>query len=493
MMRSAAVFALALWLAACARPPESFDLVLQGGRVIDPETGLDAVRDVGIRGGMVVRISSKPLTGTRMIQATGLVVSPGFIDLNQHEHDAASYRLEALDGVTTALELEAGVPDVARFLELRRGKTPINFGASASHEAARVLAFGVPLGDSPFGPAAAIPNPSIGPATNDPASQEHLQRILDILRAQVEAGGLGIGISLEYTPGATRHEIIEVFRLAAEYKQPVIVHVRSAGRLEPGSAIEAINEVIGAAAVTGAAVHINHINSNCLGDSPECLRMIEGARARGLDVTTEAYPYGVAMTFITGAYFAPGWRERRNIDYGDLELPGTGERLTRERFETLHAAPTPRLVLIHVNPDAVVDAVITNPHVMIASDGIKGHPRLAGTCARILARYVRSQGTMSLLGAVRKLSLMPAQRLETARQAARRKGRLQEGADADIVVFDPERIEDLATYSSAFEPSKGVRHLIVAGTIVVNDGLFVEGVNPGQALRGDAGQKKPRL
>jgi N-acyl-D-aspartate/D-glutamate deacylase len=146
-----------------------------------------------------------------------------------------------------------------------------------------------------------------------------------------------------------------------------------------------------------------------------------------------------------------------------------------------------------VNPDAVVDAVITNPHVMIASDGIKGHPRLAGTCARILARYVRSQGTMSLLGAVRKLSLMPAQRLETARQAARRKGRLQEGADADIVVFDPERIEDLATYSSAFEPSKGVRHLIVAGTIVVNDGLFVEGVNPGQALRGDAGQKKPRL
>jgi len=489
MMCKVYLLVVALFLVSCARAPESYDLVLQGGRVIDPETDLDALRDVGIRGDAIIRISSKPLTGAHTIDATGLVVSPGFIDLNQHEHDAASYRLEALDGVTTALELEAGVPDVGRFLELRRGKTPINFGASASHEAARVLAFGERLGDSPFGPAAAIPNPSIGPTTNDAASPERLQRILDILRAQIEAGGLGIGISLEYTPGATRHEIIEVFRLAAEYKQLIIVHVRSAGRLEPGSAIEAINEVIGAAAVTGAAVHINHINSNCLGDSPECLRMIEGARARGLDVTTEAYPYGVAMTFITGAYFAPGWRERRNIDYGDLELPGTGERLTRERFETLHAGSTPRLVLIHVNPDAVVDAVITNPLVMIASDGIKGHPRLAGTCARILARYVRSQGTLSLLEAVRKLSLMPAQRLEAARQAARRKGRLQEGADADIVVFDPERIEDLATYSNAAKPSEGVRYLIVAGTVVVNDGLFVEGANPGRALRGDAGPK----
>jgi N-acyl-D-aspartate/D-glutamate deacylase len=127
---------------------------------------------------------------------------------------------------------------------------------------------------------------------------------------------------------------------------------------------------------------------------------------------------------------------------------------------------------------------------MVASDGLKGHPRLAGTCARILARYVRSQGTLSLLEAVRKLSLMPAERLEAARKATRRKGRLQAGADADIVVFDPERIEDLATYSNAAKPSIGVRYLIVAGTIVVNDGLFVEGANPGRALRGDAGQKR---
>jgi N-acyl-D-aspartate/D-glutamate deacylase len=490
-MRGAYIFVVALFLVSCARVPESFDLVLQSGRVIDPETGLDAVRDVGIRGDTIIRISSKPLTGAHTIDATGLVVSPGFIDLNQHEHDGPSYRLEALDGVTTALELEVGVPDVAQFLELRDGKSPINFGASASHEAARVLAFGLPLGDSPFGPAAAIANPSIGPVTNDPALPECLQRILAILRTQLEAGGLGIGIELEYTPGAARHEIIEVFRLAAEYHQPVIIHVRSAGRLEPGSAIEAVNEVIGAAAVTGAALHINHINSTCLGDSPECLRMIEGARAHGLDVTTEAYPYGVAMTSITSAFFGPGWRERRNIDYGDLELPGTGERLTRERFESLHAGPTPQLVLIHMNPDAIVDAVITNPLVMIASDGLKGHPRLAGTCARIFSRYVRSQGTLSLLEAVRKLSLMPAQRLEAARQAARRKGRLQEGADADIVVFDPERIEDLATYSNAAKPSVGVRYLIVAGKIVVNDGLFVEDANPGRALRGDAEKKPP--
>jgi N-acyl-D-aspartate/D-glutamate deacylase len=480
-MRAIALMLIAsCWCLSCTRAPESFDVVLKSGRVIDPETNLDAIRDVGIRGDTIVQISAEPLTGARTIDASGLVVAPGFIDLHQHGQNEDAYRLMALDGVTTALELEVGVPDVRRFIDTRR-RSPIHFGASASYLAARALAWDAPLPGSVFGPEAGI-IPQSGPATNEPASAERLDRLLVTLRNQLEAGALGIGMGLEYAPGATRHEVVEVFRLAAAAQAPVFVHARSGGRLEPGSSIEAILELIGAAAVGGTALHIVHINSTCMHDSPQCLSMIAGARARGLDVTTEAYPYTAGMTFINSALFNPGWREKRGLDYGDLELPESGERLTRERFEALHASPEPRLVLIHTNPDEVVDTVMADSAVVVASDGLRDHPRGAGTHARVLGHYVRDRRTMSLNDAIRKMSLMPARRLETTAAIARRLGRLQPGAQADIVVFDPERIQDRASFRAPTEASVGVRYLLVAGTPVVDDARFLETVAPGRAL-----------
>jgi N-acyl-D-aspartate/D-glutamate deacylase len=481
MHKAALILVVSCWMAACAHPPESFDVVLKSGRVIDPETNLDGVRDVGIRGDTIARISTESLTGARTIDARGLVVAPGFIDLHEHGQNEAAYRLMALDGVTAALELEVGVPDIRRFIDARRGRSPIHFGATASHLAARVLAWDVPLPVSIFGPEAGI-IPQSGTATNEPSSPERLNRILATLRRQVEAGALGVGMGLEYSPGATRHEVIEVFRLAATLGTPVFVHARSSGRIEPGSSIEAVTEVIGAAAISGAALHIVHLNSTCMRDSPECLSMITGARARGLDVTTEAYPYTAGMTFINSALFDPGWRERRGLDYHDLELPASGERLTRERFEALHASPEPRLVLIHTNSDEVVDAVIAAPLVAIASDGLKDHPRGTGTHARVLARYVRDQKTITLTDAIRKMSLMPAQRLEKVTPDAKRIGRLQQGTQADIVVFDPQTVQDRASFRSPLVASVGVRYLLVAGTLVVNDGHIVEGVSPGRAF-----------
>ena len=465
---------------------QQYDVVLEGGRVMDPETGLDAVRNVGIRDGKIVRISSEPQSGTRVVHCSGLVVAPGFIDLHQHSQELDSQRVKALDGVTTALELEIGAPDVTQFLKSKDGHSLIHYGSSASHVAARSLIFGAPLETVATGPHAGTPEilPKSGPATNQPATPDQIQRIQQRLRAELDAGGLAVGMGIQYTPGATRLEVIDMFRVAAERHLPVYTHVRSVGRIEPGSSIEAVSEVIGAAAITGAPLHVVHLNSSCLQDSLECLALVEGARARSLDVTTEAYPYIAGMTGVNSALFNPGWREQLGIDYGNLVLPDTGEHLTKERFDELHNSSAQQWVLIFANTQEVVDAVIPHPLVMIASDGAEGHPRNAGTYSRVLAQYVREKKTLTLMDALRKMTILPAQMLERSTSAARHKGRLQEGADADVVVFDPQTIADRSTFQKPMEPSVGVRYLLVGGVLLVEDGKIVSGVFPGRALRG---------
>jgi N-acyl-D-aspartate/D-glutamate deacylase len=457
-----------------------YDLVIRGGRVLDPETGLDRLVNVGINADRIARVSAEPLTGKSTIDARGLVVAPGFIDLHQHAQDDFSGALKAFDGVTSGLEMEIGVPDVKAFLARKSGHSLINFGTTASHSAARAAAFGQPLGQTDLIPAS-------GRASNEPATPVQLALIESRLQKELDAGALGIGMGIQYVPGATRQEIIQIFQLAASRHVPVFTHVRSAGRKEPGSSIEAIEEVIGAAAVTGAALQIVHINSSCLADAPECLAMVAGARARGLDVTTEAYPYVAAMTAINSALFDPGWQEKFGISYDSLMLPNSGERLTKARFDELHAAPKSTPVVIFLNPQEVVDSVIADPLASIASDGELGHPRNAGTYCRILARYVRNLRTVSLMDAVRKMSLMPAQRLEKASPTARRKGRIQEGADADIVVFDPATVTDRATYEHPTERSSGMRFVLVNGVLVVDKGSLVPEVFPGRSIVSDHG------
>lgn len=195
-MRKLILFLFFLALSTTIVSAQQFDLVLEAGRVMDPETGLDAVRNVGILDGKIVRVSSDALSGRRVIPASGLVVAPGFIDLHQHGQEIESQRVKALDGVTTALELEIGAPDVAQFLKAKEGRSLIHYGTSASHAAARALVFGTPI------PEAEI-LPKSGPATDQRATPEQLSRIEDRLRYELDAGGLSIGMGIQYTPGAT--------------------------------------------------------------------------------------------------------------------------------------------------------------------------------------------------------------------------------------------------------------------------------------------------
>ena len=461
-----------LWLLPAVLAAQTYDVVLQNGRVMDPESGLDAVRSVGIQGKRIARISARPLQGKIEVDAKGLVIAPGFIDLHSHGQTPENYRYKAMDGVTTALELEIGVSPVAKWYAAREGKALINFGASSGHIAARMA---VMKDTGNFLPRDA--------AMNRRATPEEQKAITAAVEKGLDEGALGIGLGLAYTPSATHEEILNIFYLAAKWKRPIFVHLRDSGVSTPGI-FESLQEVIADAAASGASLHIVHINSMAQKKTAEALRMIEGARARGLDVTTEAYPYIAASTRLESAVFEPGWQEKQGATYSDLLWVATGERLTPESFERYRKQGGP--VVIFMNTEEMVRLALANPIVMIASDGQitngKGHPRGAGTYARVLGKYVREEKALSLMDAIRKSSLMPAQRLEAMSSQMRRKGRIKVGDDADICVFDPDRVIDKATYENPAQYSEGFRYVLVGGTFVVRDGKLQD-TAPGEAIR----------
>ncbi|MBI2680344.1 MAG: amidohydrolase family protein [Candidatus Solibacter usitatus] len=442
---------------------QTYDIVLQRGRVMDPESGFDAVRSVAIAGDKVAAISETPLRGKVEIDASGLVIAPGFIDLHQHGQTAEAYRFKAMDGVTTALELEVGVSPVSPWYAAREGKSAINFGASSGHIPARMA---VMKDTGNF-----LPRDS---AMNRPATPEEQKAIEFAVQKGLDEGGLGLGMGIAYTPTAKPEEILNLFYLAAKFKRPVFVHMRSAG-----DAIASLQEVITDAAASGAPLHIVHINSSSAAKTAETLRIVEGARARGLDVSTEAYPYIAGATRIESALFAD-WESQPLSYFGTLLWPATGERLTRESFARYRQQGG--TVIIFSNTEEMVRLAIASPFVMVASDGNMVHPRGPGTYARILGRYVREQKALSLMDAIRKSSLMPAQRLEAMSPAMRLKGRIKTGADADLAVFDPATVIDKSTFESPLQYSEGFRYVLVGGTFVVRDGQL-QPVNPGRGIR----------
>ncbi len=440
---------------------QTYDVVLANGRVIDPETNLDAIRNVGLNGGRIAAISASPLTGRTTVDAKGLVVTAGFIDLHSHGQDAENYAYKARDGVTTALELEVGVNPVASWYAAREGRALVNFGATSGHIPARMAV----MHDS----GTLLPRDA---AATRAATSDERKETYELVRQGLDEGALGIGMGIAYTPKASREEILEIFELAALRRVPVFVHIRSSGPAEPG-AVDALQEVLSDALATGAALHVVHITSMGLRQTPVLLRMIAGAQMRGLDVTTEAYPYTAAMTDLGSAVFEEGWQTRQgDITFGSLQWALTGERLTAESF--VRYRKQGGMVIIHSIPEEIARLAIADPNVMVASDG----PRGAGTFARVLGHYVREEHALTLMDALRKMSLMPARRL-----GIQSKGRLQVGADADITVFDADRAIDRATFENPAQYSDGIPYVLVNGAFVVKDGQLLQNVAPGRGLR----------
>jgi N-acyl-D-aspartate/D-glutamate deacylase len=461
----------------------SFDIVIAGGRVIDPESGLDAVRNVGTRGGKIVQISEKALQGKETIDAHGLVVAPGFIDLHEHGQEPRNYQFQSRDGVTTSLELEGGTADVANWYAHREGKALINYGVSIGHISVRAVVMAHLRADSPD---ISFDSKEAQEADHRAASPEELAKMEELMETGFRQGALAEGMGINYTPGATRWEIVEMFRVAAKYNASVHVHLRFAGQLEPETGLSALEEVIAAGAASGAPVHVVHITSVGLNDTPHLIAVIAGAQKHGLDVTTECYPYTAASTALQSAVFDPGWQQRLGIEYKDLQWADTGERLTAATFEKYRKQGG--IVVIHAIPEAVALAAVANPMVMIASDGMpitgpKIHPRGQGTYSRVLGYYVREQNALDLMTAIRKITLMPAERLEKRAPVFRDKGRIRVGGDADITVFDPAKIIDKATFDEPLQYSDGIAFVLVNGVPVVRAGKSVENVFPGRAAR----------
>ena len=451
----------------------TYDLVIRNGRVIDPESRTNAVRNLGISNGVIKAISSNNLSGRNVIDARGLVVSPGFIDLHQHGQDDENYRFKAMDGVTTALELEVGTGFVDLWYAQREGKSLINYGVSAGHIAARMAAMHEPVEFLPTGDAA-----------HRAATEAEINDMKQRLEDGLKRGAIAVGFGIQYTPNASRWEILEMFRVAARYGASCHVHMRHAGVKEPGSSIQALEEVISAAAITGAPLHVVHIQSTGGPATPKLLQMIAEAKTHGIDVTTECYPYIAGMTDIKSAIFDEGWKEVFDIDYKDLQWAATGARLTKESFEQYRK--TGGMVAVFSMTEEVVTAALKSPLTMIASDGIlengKGHPRTAGTYSRVLGNYVRQQGALNLIDALTKMTLMPAQRLERRVPSMKNKGRIRIGADADLTIFDPQQIIDKSTFQEPAKYSEGIKFVLVNGVLIVKDGQL-QSVLPGRPIR----------
>ena len=457
--------AAALGCAPPSQPRASYDLVVANGRVIDPESRLDAVRHVGIRGGRIEAVSETPLAGTRVIDAAQHVVAPGFIDLHEHGQQEESYAMMVRDGVTSAFELEVGTADVDAWYAARAAGQLVNHGVSVGHIPARMKVLGDPgTGLLPAG---------IGGSGR--ADEKQLAAIEAILRDGLAKGAVAVGFGSAYTPGAPISEIERMFRVAAAGGAPAHIHMRGG--------VAGLKETIAAAKAAGAALHIVHVNSSAGDDIDAFLSEIRAARDAGQDVTTEAYPYGAGMTEIQSALF-DDWRTWTDDRFALHQLVSTGERLTRATFERARSAGG--TVIIHGRSEAQTRVSITSPLSMIASDGFiekgRGHPRTSGTYAKVLGKYVRDEKALSLMDALGKMTLEPARRLEARTPAMTAKGRIRQGADADLAIFNPATVIDRATYEDASIPSAGIPFVIVGGQVVV-DGGAITSARPGRGVR----------
>lgn len=466
-----ALLASGLVDAVPAAAQTTYDIAILGGRVIDPETGYDRIANVGIDGARIAVVTTDPIRGRREIDAEGHIVAPGFIDiLSSIRREKKAQGDKAADGVTSAFGMHGGPLDVAGYARSHAAVGPLlNYAATVDHRDIREAAGAT----DPYAPA--LP--------------EHIPVMKELARGAIRAGAVGVGFGLNYSPGASYEEVYAMFEVAAEEGVPAHLHARYKGNVFPETMSLAAMEVVAMAAATGAQAQIAHLISSTVGSAPLSIALLEGAQAHGVDVGFDFHVWTRNQTTLQSALYDEGWQARfGGADYSDLYVARTQERLTRERFVELRAEEDPISVQTEFIPEEEIVMGLESPIGIVSSDGGglsdgTGHPRSVGTFARFLGRYVREQGVVDWPEAVKKVTLLPASRLEKAVPAMARKGRLQVGMDADVTVFDPATVQERATYANPDQRSAGIPWVIVNGTPVVVDGVVDESVAPGRWMR----------
>ncbi len=444
-----------------------YDLVILHTRVINPETKFDKLdMNIGIENGKIKTITKRLIKGKKEIDAKGLITAPGFIDLLSYDPVPTGIWNKIADGVTSNIAMHGGTAFPEKWYSYyKKMKLPFNYGASFFYMQARN---------------------SLGINRYKSANSEQIKKLITIAEEALKKGVLGVSFSLEYQPGTTRDEIVPMMFLAKKYNVPVFFHTRYSDIDPPGTSIEGLREVIDYAKITGAGIHIDHINSTggtfCM---KEALDIINKQINNGLDITACIYPYNYWATYLNSARFDKGWQKRFQITYKDLQIGGTSERLTASTFNKYRKEG--KLAVAYAIPEEDVTLAIKNPIVMIGSDailtrGYNNHPRASGTFCRTIRIYVKEKKIITLMDAIEKMTLLPAKRLEKSSSIMKFKGRITEEADADIVIFNYDKISDKATVEHPENASVGIEYVIVNGKIVKDPKGFNKNISAGKAI-----------
>lgn len=437
--------------------------VINNGFIIDPKNKIYSKLNLSIENGKIIEISNIKLQGDVVIDADGLIVTPGFIDIHMHEdnYDEKNdiFKINTFEnmikmGVTTAIGGNCGAgpkgPDIYLDAVDRLG-IPLNFGLLVPHG---ILRKKVNANDK-----------------YKKVSKENIGKMRDMAKEYLDKGCLGISFGIRYIPGITKEELLYISEAAKKDNKMVAAHIRDDAQYVIPAAIEFIE----VGKKFGVPIQFSHIGSmGAYGQMEQLLSLFDHYKARGIDIGSDCYPYNAFSTGLGETTYDEGFLDRYKTTYNSIEISRgkcKGQRLTEDLFFKLRKTDPELSTIAYVMKEEEVDMAISHPDVCVASDGalrdFQGHPRASGTFPRFIKKYVKEKKLLNLYQAIEKMTYLPAKR------AGIKKGSLGMNDDADIVIFNYDEIEDKATFKQpAFAP-KGLKYVIVGGKVAVKDNKII--------------------